>query len=83
MEWWNQTAARILDNLTYEGGLGPVLNTEKKTNLKELLKEDVIIELDTLSNDDKKFLTEALRSWNISKIKKLALGYLVMIGGPI
>jgi len=63
MEWWNQTAARILDNLTYEGGLGPVLNTEKKTNLKELLKEDVIIELDTLSNDDKKFLTEALLLW--------------------
>jgi DNA helicase HerA-like ATPase len=63
MEWWNQTAIRILDNLTYEGGLGPVLNTEKKTNLKELLKEDIIIELDTLSNDDKKFLTEALILW--------------------
>jgi DNA helicase HerA-like ATPase len=63
MEWWNQTAMRILDNLTYEGGLGPVLNTEKKTNLKELLKSDVIIELDPLSNDDKKFLTEALLLW--------------------
>ncbi len=63
MEWWNQTAIRILDNLTYEGGLGPVLNTEKKTNLKELLKSDVIIELDPLSNDDKKFLTEALLLW--------------------
>ncbi len=63
MEWWNQTAARILDNLTYEGGLGPVLNTEHKTNLKELLKEDIVIELDTLSNDDKKFLTEALVLW--------------------
>jgi hypothetical protein len=63
MEWWNQTAIRILDNLTYEGGLGPVLNTERKTNLKELLKEDLIIELDSLSNDDKKFLTEALLLW--------------------
>ncbi len=63
MEWWNQTAARIIDNLTYAGGLGPVLNTEKKTNLKELLKEDIIIELDALSNDDKKFLTEALLLW--------------------
>jgi len=63
MEWWNQTAIRILDNLTYEGGLGPVLNTERKTNLKELLKEDLIIELDALSNDDKKFLTEALLLW--------------------
>jgi type IV secretory pathway VirB4 component len=63
MEWWNQTATRILENLTYEGGLGPVLNTEKKTNLKELLKEEVIIELDTLSSDDKKFLTEALLLW--------------------
>ena len=63
MEWWNQTAMRILDNLTYEGGLGPVLNTEKKTNLKELLKSDVILELDALSNDDKKFLTEALLLW--------------------
>jgi DNA helicase HerA-like ATPase len=63
MEWWNQTAIRILDNLTYEGGLGPVLNTERKTNLKELLKEDLIIKLDPLSNDDKKFLTEALLLW--------------------
>src|SRR4030066_2003627 len=63
MEWWDQTAIRILDNLTYEGGLVLVLNTEKKTNLKELLKSDVIIELDPLSNDDKKFLTEALLLW--------------------
>jgi DNA helicase HerA-like ATPase len=31
--------------------------------LKELLKSDVIIELDPLSNDDKKFLTEALLLW--------------------
>jgi len=63
MEWWNQTAIRILESLTYEGGLGPVLNTEKRTNLKELLKQDVIIELDALSHDDKKFLTEALLLW--------------------
>lgn len=63
MEMWNQTAIRILESLTYEGGLGGVLNTEKKTNLKELLKKDVIIELDALSSDDKKFLTEALLLW--------------------
>lgn len=63
MEMWNQTGMRILESLTYEGGLGPVLNTEAKTNLKELLKEDVIIELDSLSSDDKKFLTEALLLW--------------------
>ncbi len=63
MEWWNQTAIRILESLTYEGGLGPVLNMEKKTNMKELLKHDVIIELDALSSDDKKFLTEALLLW--------------------
>jgi len=63
MEWWNQTAIRILESLTYEGGLGPVLNMEKKTNMKELLKNDVIIELDALSSDDKKFLTEALLLW--------------------
>lgn len=63
MEFWNQTAIRILESLTYEGGLGPVLNTETKTNLKELLKKDVIIELDALSSDDKKFLTEALLLW--------------------
>ena len=59
----NQTATRIQQSLTYEGGLGPVLNTEKKTNMKELLKNDVIIELDALSSDDKKFLTEALLLW--------------------
>ncbi len=63
MELWNQTAMRILESLTYEGGLGQVLNTEAKTNLKELLKRDVIIELDALSSDDKKFFTEALLLW--------------------
>jgi type IV secretory pathway VirB4 component len=63
MEMWNQTAIRILESLTYEGGLGGVLNTGKKTNIKELLKKDVIIELDALSGDDKKFLTEALLLW--------------------
>ena len=63
MEWWNQTAVRILESLTYEGGLGPVLNTERKTNMKEFLKNDIIIELDALSSDDKKFLTEALLLW--------------------
>lgn len=63
MEFWNQTAIRILESLTYDGGLGAVLNTEKKTNLKELLKNDVIIELDALSSDDKRFLTEALLLW--------------------
>jgi type IV secretory pathway VirB4 component len=63
MEMWNQTGMRILESLTYEGGLGQVLNAEAKTNLKELLKNDVIIELDALSSDDKKFLTEALLLW--------------------
>jgi len=63
MELWNQTAMRILESLTYDGGLGGVLNVEKKTNIKELLKEDVIIELDALSSDDKKFLTEAMLLW--------------------
>jgi type IV secretory pathway VirB4 component len=63
MEMWNQTAIRILESLTYEGGLGPVLNSEKQNGLKGLLKSDVIIELDALSSDDKKFLTEALLLW--------------------
>ena len=63
MEWWNQTSTRILESLTYEGGLGSVLNTERQPNMKELLKKDVILELDALSSDDKKFLTEALLLW--------------------
>lgn len=63
MEWWSQTAKRILENLTYAGGLGPVLNNSQKTNIKALLKEDVVLELDRLSNDDKTFLTEALLLW--------------------
>lgn len=60
---WNQTAIRILENLTYQGGLGPTLNTERKTNLKALLKQDLILELDRLSNNDKTFLTEAIMLW--------------------
>jgi hypothetical protein len=63
MQLWNQTAMRILENLTYEGGLGGVLNSKGKVNTKELLKKDVVIELDALSQDDKNFLTEALLLW--------------------
>lgn len=54
MEWWNQTAIRILESLTYEGGLGPVLNTEKKTNLKEMdamSKEEIPIGVEQKSQD--------------------------------
>lgn len=62
-EQWNQTAERILENLTYEGGLGPILNSDRKQDFKNLLKKDVIIELDGLSSYDKRFLTEALLLW--------------------
>jgi len=60
---WNQTALRILENLTYAGGLGPTLNTARKTNLKALLNQDLVLELDRLSNNDKTFLTEAILLW--------------------
>jgi DNA helicase HerA-like ATPase len=63
MEWWNQTGIRILESLTYEAGLGGILNAQTNTSMKELLKQDIIIELDALSQDDKKFLTEALLLW--------------------
>ena len=70
MEWWGQTATRILESLTYKGGLGPVLNYQQKTSLKTLLRENVVVELDRLSHNDKIFFTEALLLW-IYEFRKL------------
>lgn len=63
IDLWNQTLIRILDSLTFSGGLGNVTLTRENTNIGELLKKSVILELDTLSENDKIFLTEALSLW--------------------
>ena len=71
VDLWNQTLQRILDSLTFAGGLGNVTLTNENTNIGELLKKCVIVEMDNLSENDKTFLTEALSLWimNIEKIK--------------
>jgi type IV secretory pathway VirB4 component len=63
VDLWNQTLQRVLDSLTFAGGLGNVTLTNENTNIGELLKKCVIVEMDNLSENDKTFLTEALSLW--------------------
>ncbi|MFW9873893.1 MAG: ATP-binding protein [Candidatus Thorarchaeota archaeon] len=63
MSLWHASALRTLASLTFTGGLGNVVNIRKKKPLNKLLSKDVILELDSLSNADKVFLTESLIYW--------------------
>lgn len=60
---WKSSALRALRALCFRHCLGPVLNCDYKLDFGELLSQDVILELDTLPDDDKTFLTEAIILW--------------------
>jgi len=60
---WMASAKRVLAALTFDGGLGKVLNTPTQGPIKELLEKPVVFELDGLSDHDKVFFTEALILW--------------------
>ena len=62
MALWKASALRVLESLCFRHGLGPVLNTTD-TLSEELLSRPVVLELDTLADADKIFLTEALVLW--------------------
>ncbi|MFC1492295.1 ATP-binding protein, partial [Nitrospinota bacterium] len=63
MSLWQASTLRALAALTYVRGLGSVLNVEQEPNAGELLNNNIILELDALSDVDKVFFTEALLLW--------------------
>lgn len=63
MGLWKASAMRVLESLCFRHGLGPVVNTSKEWDYKRLLNSSVVLELDTLSDADKIFLTEAVILW--------------------
>lgn len=60
---WMSSAKRVLASLTFSGLLGDVLNNKTQSNIKELLKQDVVIEMDNLATIEKIFLVESLLLW--------------------
>jgi hypothetical protein len=60
---WLASAKRVLSSLTFSGSLGDVLNTNRKFPVDDLLKRNVVLEMDCLSDSDKIFFTEALLLW--------------------
>lgn len=59
---WMDSTLRTLGVL-YFGEFGRVLNVRKPYPIADLLKENVILELDALTNSDKTFFIEALLLW--------------------
>lgn len=54
---------RALSSLTFKRGLGISLEFRKRPDIDELLRQNVVMELDALSNNDKIFFTKALILW--------------------
>ena len=59
---WMDSTIRTLGVLCF-GQFSGVLNTDKNSPVEELLKENAIFELDSLTNSDKTFFIEALLLW--------------------
>jgi DNA-binding MarR family transcriptional regulator len=59
---WMDSTLRTLGVLCF-GEFGRVLNVRKPYPIADLLKENVILELDALTNSDKTFFIEALLLW--------------------
>lgn len=59
---WMDSTLRTLGVLCF-GQFSRVLNTEKNSPVEELLKENAVFELDSLTNSDKTFFIESLLLW--------------------
>lgn len=59
---WMDSTKRALGTLCY-GDIGKVLNVRQRSDLRALLKSNVVLELDALTNSDKTFLIEAMLLW--------------------
>jgi DNA helicase HerA-like ATPase len=63
MSLWKASAQRVLESLCFRHGLGPVVNVSRQWDYEALLKRPVVMELDSLSDVDKVFFTEAMILW--------------------
>jgi len=63
MGLWKASAIRVLESLCFRHGLGPVVNTKEEWDYQAVLNENIIIELDVLSDSDKIFFIEAMILW--------------------
>jgi hypothetical protein len=59
---WMDSTLRCIATLCY-GDIGKVLNSPTGLAMGELLKHNVILELDALTNSDKTFLIESIMLW--------------------
>jgi len=59
---WMISTLRTLQSLCY-GEMGRVVNAAQLTPMQDLLRGNVVLELDALTQTDKTFLTEALLLW--------------------
>jgi len=67
---WMSSAKRVLASLTFSGLLGDVLNVRKQDSIEELLKQQVVFEMDNLATIEKIFFVESLYGFIISESKK-------------
>lgn len=63
MMLWKASALRVLESVCFRHGLGPVMNRARAWDHKTLLEQAVVLELDSLSDVDKAFFTEAMILW--------------------
>ncbi len=59
---WMSSTLRAIGTLCF-GEMGRILNVKKQIDLSHLLKKNVILELDALTNSDKIFFIESLLLW--------------------
>lgn len=65
MSLWKASALRALASLTFSRSLGLTLEQKEneQSDIPSMLNQNVVMELDALSNNDKIFFTEALILW--------------------
>lgn len=59
---WMDSTLRCISTLCF-GDIGKVLNSPRRLAMEELLRHNVILELDALTNSDKTFLIESIMLW--------------------
>ena len=59
---WMDSALRLVGTLCY-GEMGRILSAKSANSLEDILKRNVIFELDALTNSDKTFFIESLILW--------------------
>jgi hypothetical protein len=60
---WRASTMRILEALTFRHSLGSVVNSVANLDISNLFENNIIMELDALSDVDKIFFTEAIILW--------------------